>query len=175
VHAVCDHPRARQAIHMDDPGHSPMLQCFRHSIHQEARMRVQSVWLALSAAAIVTLSVAASEKAPDSYIKNMKDTNAAAQELRKNLDTKDYDAVAKQAATLKTLFETTQKFWEDRKADDAVTVAKNAIKAASDLETAAKAKNDEGVAAAAKVVQGSCKSCHDAHRERLPDGSSEIK
>jgi cytochrome c556 len=138
-------------------------------------MRAQSVWLALVAAAAIALTVAASEKAPDAYVKNMKDTNAAAQELRKNLDAKDYDAVAKQAATLRTLFETTQKFWEDRKADDAVTVAKNAGKAAADLETAAKAKDAEGVAAAAKVVTGSCKTCHDAHRERLPDGSSEIK
>ena len=137
-------------------------------------MRAHTGWLAICAAASA-LTVAASEKPPDSYVKNMKDTNVAAQELRKGLDAKDYDAVAKQAATLKDLFDSTLKFWEDRKTDDAVTVAKNATKAAADLETAAKAKNEADVAAAARIVQGSCKTCHDAHRERLPDGSSQIK
>jgi cytochrome c556 len=152
-----------------------MLQWPDDSFIRRARMRAQSVWLALSAVAVAALAVGASEKAPDAYVKNMKDTNAAAQELRKNVEAKDYDAIAKQAATLKTLFESTQKFWEDRKADDAVAVAKSAGKAAEDLEAAAKGRNEEGVATAAKAVQGSCKTCHDAHRERLPDGSSEIK
>ena len=138
-------------------------------------MRAQSALLTLCAAAATALTLAASEKAPDSYVKNMKDTNVAMQELRRGLDAKDYDTIARGAGTLRALFETTQKFWEDRKTEDAITVAKNAAKAAGDLETAAKAKNEEAVAASAKIVQGSCKTCHDAHRERLPDGSSEIK
>ena len=43
------------------------------------------------------------------------------------------------------------------------------------LETAAKAKNEEGVATASRAVNGTCMGCHTAHRERLPDGTSEIK
>jgi len=138
-------------------------------------MRGRFGWLTLGAAAIFGVVVMAGEKAPDSYVKNMKDTNAAAQSLRKTVEAKDYEAVAKDAATLKTLFSNTEEFWTKRNAEDAVTTAKAGIKAATDLEAAAKAKNEAGVADAAKALQGTCKTCHDAHRERLPDGTSEIK
>ena len=79
------------------------------------------------------------------------------------------------AATLKTMFADIEKFWTARKADDAIGFAKTGAKSAADLETAAKAKNEEGVATAARAVNGTCMGCHAAHRERLPDGSSEIK
>lgn len=138
-------------------------------------MRGRSGWLALGAAAAFGLAVMASEKAPDSYVKNMKDTNAAAQSLRKSVEAKDYDAVAKDAATLKGLFSTTEEFWTKRNTEDAVAAAKAAVKAATDLETAAKAKDAAAVGDAAKAVNATCKTCHDAHRERLPDGTSEIK
>jgi cytochrome c556 len=138
-------------------------------------MRGRSGWLALGVAAWFGLAVMASEKAPDSYVKNMKETNAAAQSLRKSVEAKDYDAVAKDASTLKDLFSSTEEFWTKRNTEDAVTAAKSAVKAATDLETAAKAKDAAGVADAAKAVNATCKTCHDAHRERLPDGTSEIK
>ena len=120
-------------------------------------MRGRSGWLALGLAAALGLAVVASEKAPDSYVKNMKDTNAAAQSLRKNVEAKDYDAVAKDAATLKALFASTEEFWTKRNADDAVSAAKAGIKATTDLETAAKAKDAAAVADAAKSVNGTCK------------------
>jgi len=138
-------------------------------------MRGKDGWLALGALAVVGLTVIASEKAPESYVKNMKDTNAEAAELRKSVEVKNYDAAAQHAATLKTLFANTLSFWENRKTDDAVGFAKAGIKAATDLEAAAKAKNEEDVTTSAKALTATCKSCHDAHRERLPDGSSEIK
>jgi cytochrome c556 len=138
-------------------------------------MRGRSGWLTLGAAAVFGVVVMAGEKAPDSYVKNMKDTNAAAASLRKNVEAKDYAAIAKDAATLKALFSSTEEFWTNRKADDAIAVAKTGVKAATDLEAAANAKNDADVSAAAKTLQGTCKTCHDAHRERLPDGTSEIK
>jgi cytochrome c556 len=138
-------------------------------------MRRKVKWLALGTVVGCGLTLFAGEKPPESYVKNMKETNAAAQELRKNLEAKNYEAIAKNAATLKTLFENTQSFWESRKLDDAVELAKSGGKAAGELETAAKSKNEEGVTEAAKTLNGTCKTCHDAHRERLPDGTSEIK
>ncbi len=138
-------------------------------------MRGRFGWLTIGAAVVFGVAVMAGEKAPDEYVKNMKDTNAAAQSLRKNVEAKDYEAVSKDAATLKTLFSTTEDFWTKRNAEDAVTAAKAGVKAATDLEAAAKAKNEAGVTDAAKTLQGTCKTCHDAHRERLPDGTSEIK
>src|SRR4051812_2254654 len=111
----------------------------------------RSGWLVLCAMMAFGFVVRAGEKPPESYVKNMKDTNAAAQELRKNLDAKDYDGIAKNAATLKMLFATTQSFWEERKMDDAVSVAKSGAKAAADLETAAKTKSDDSVATSGKT------------------------
>src|SRR5713226_2555965 len=94
---------------------------------QEVRLmgRPNGWWAACAVSALGLTVLVASEKAPEAYVKNMKDTNAAAQELRKNVEAKDFDAIAKQAATLKALFETTQSFWENRKADDAVAIAKS--------------------------------------------------
>jgi cytochrome c556 len=143
--------------------------------HEEGCMRGKAKWLAFGTVLTFGLTLVAGEKPPESYVKNMKETNAAAQELRKNVEAKNYDAVAKNAATLKTLFENTQSFWETRKMDDAVELAKNGGKSAGELETAAKGKNEEGVQAAYKTLNATCKTCHDAHRERLPDGTSEIK
>jgi cytochrome c556 len=138
-------------------------------------MRGNAKWLALGTVVAWGLTLFAGEKPPESYVKNMKETNAAAQELRKNLEAKNYDGIANNAATLKTLFENTRSFWESRKMDDAVELAKSGGKAAGELETAAKSKNEEAVTTAAKTLNGTCKTCHDAHRERLPDGTSEIK
>lgn len=136
-------------------------------------MRVYLSAAALMAAAAIT--VMAGEKPPEAHVKLMKDINAAAGELRTHSQAKDYDAIAADAAKLKPLFADVEKFWTARKADDAIEFAKTGAKGAADLETAAKTKNEEGVTAAAKAVSGTCQGCHTAHRERLPDGSSEIK
>lgn len=138
-------------------------------------MHAKSGLIALCATAVLGLTVVANEKPPEAYVKNMKDTNAAARSLKDNVDAKNWAGAATDAAKLKTLFEETQSFWEKKNSADAVTAAKSGAAAAGDLETAAKAKNEAGVVAAQKALNGSCKSCHDAHRERLPDGSSEIK
>src|SRR5205807_6830396 len=111
---------------------------FSHGLTREGCVRAKTGRLIVCAAAAWGLSVLASEKPPESYVKNMKETNAAAQELRKNLDANDYEGVAKNAAALKTLFATTQSFWEERKMEDAVGFAKSGAKAAADLEAAAK-------------------------------------
>lgn len=136
-------------------------------------MRTELSAMALAAAAVLT--VMAAEKPPEAHVKLMKDANTAAAALRGHVQAKDYDAIAADAATLKPLFAEIEKFWTARKTEDAIGFAKTGAKGVADLETAAKAKNEEGVAAAARAVNGTCMGCHTAHRERLPDGSSEIK
>jgi len=136
-------------------------------------MRTYLSTFAIAAAAALT--VMAAEKPPEAHVKLMKDTNGAATALRGHVQAKDYDAIAADAATLKTMFAEIEKFWTERKVDDAIGFAKTGAKGAADLETAAKAKNEEGVATAARAVNGTCQGCHTAHRERLPDGTSEIK
>ena len=138
-------------------------------------MLVKSGLIALCATAVFGLTIIANEKPPEDYQKNMKDTNAAVRSLKDNVEAKNWDGAAADAAKLKTLFANTESFWEKRNAADAVAAAKAGAAAAGDLETAAKGKNADGVVAAQKALNGTCKTCHDAHRERLADGSSEIK
>ena len=124
---------------------------------------------------VLGLVVSANEKPSESYQKAMKDLGAANQSLRNNVTAKDYDAIAKDAATFKASFAVAQAFWTGKQVDDAMKLAQDGAKAAADLETAAKAKNEEGVAAAQKAVGATCAACHMAHRERLQDGTFEIK
>ena len=138
-------------------------------------MLAKSGLIALGATAVFGLTIIANEKPPESYVKNMKDTNAASRSLKDNVDSKNWNGAAADAAKLKTLFQETESFWEKKNAADAVSAAKAGVAAATELETAAKAGNAEGVVTAQKSLNGTCKTCHDAHRERLPDGSSEIK
>lgn len=126
-------------------------------------------------AVVLGLPVRANEKPSEAYQNAMKNLGAANQSLRNNVTAKDYDAVAKDAATFKASFATALAFWTAKKVDDAVTLAQNGAKGAADLEAAAKAKNEEGVAAAQKAVGSTCAACHMAHRERLQDGTFEIK
>jgi len=51
----------------------------------------RSVLLAVAAASMLAIGVMANEKPSDAYVKSMKETNAAAQSLKKNVEAKDYD------------------------------------------------------------------------------------
>jgi mono/diheme cytochrome c family protein len=124
---------------------------------------------------VLGLTVSANEKPPESYQKAMKDLGAANQSLRNNVTAKDYDAIAKDAATFKASFAVAQAFWNGKQVEDAIKLAQDGAKAAAELETAAKAKDEEGVAAAQRAVGATCAACHMAHRERLQDGTFEIK
>ena len=119
--------------------------------------------------------VAANEKPSEDYVKAMKGINAGNGQLRTHLAAKDFDAIAADAATLKPFVETAGKYWAAKKIEDAMKMSSDLAKAVNDLETAAKAKNEEATMAAAKGVTGSCQGCHMAHRARLEDGTYEIK
>jgi cytochrome c556 len=119
--------------------------------------------------------VAASEKPPESYVAAMKAVNASNGALRGHVTAKDYAGIEADAKALKAAFETTLKFWEEKKVENPIGWAKAAVKAAENLEEAAKAKNDEGIGMAQKAIGGSCMQCHNAHRDRQPDGTSLIK
>jgi cytochrome c553 len=95
--------------------------------------------------------------------------------LRAHMRAKDYEGIAKDAATLRANFTKIEAFWVARKVDDAINFSKAALKASADLETAAKAKDDAGVSASASAVAATCRSCHQAHRiMQLVDRTFEI-
>jgi cytochrome c556 len=134
-----------------------------------------SGWLVLGAVMLLGLSVAANEKPSAAYSQAMKDIQSAQGAMRTAVTAKDYDAIAKAAATFKASFDTAEAFWTAKKADDAIAASKAGVKGATDLAAAAAAKNDEGIAAAQRAVGATCAGCHMAHRERLADGTFEIK
>jgi hypothetical protein len=130
---------------------------------------------ALSLTMAFGLVVLAAEKPPAEYQTAMKAIGAAQASLRSNVTSKNYEGVARDAATMKASFATAEMFWSGRNVQDAVEHARAAAKAAAALEAAATARNDEGIAAAQRAVMSTCINCHMAHRERLPDGTFEIK
>ncbi len=114
------------------------------------------------------------EKPSDEYVKAMKDIRAAMQNVDKAVQASDFEAVSKNAAVVKDAFSLVEKYWNG-KAEDALKLAQTAGKAASDLGVAAGLASGDGVAFSAKELNDTCTACHTAHRERLPDGSFQIK
>ena len=123
------------------------------------------------------ITALANEK-PTMEFQSIMRSNAAtsgAMGLRAHIAAKDYDAIAKDAATFKENFTKVEAFWTQRKVDDAIKFAKSAHEAAEDLEKAAKAKDDAAILAAQMKLTPNCAGCHMAHREQLPDKTFEIK
>ena len=123
------------------------------------------------------LTALANEK-PTMEFQTIMRSNAAtngAMGLRAHITAKDYDAIAKDAATFKENFSKIETFCTQKKVDDAVKFAKTAHEAAEDLEKAAKAKDDAAIMTAQMKIGATCGGCHMAHREQLPDKTFEIK
>ena len=95
--------------------------------------------------------------------------------LRTHVKAKDYEGIANDAATLKANFTKVEAFWVQRKVEDATTLARTAVKAADDLESAARAKDDARISASANAITATCRSCHQSHRVmQLTDKSFQI-
>ncbi len=137
----------------------------------------RTVVLALMVAGVVVLglNVIANEKPTAEFQNLMKSNSAANAALRTQIAAKDHSGVAASAATLKDNYAKMEAYWTAKKVDDAIAFSKAGAKGAADLEAAAKAMSDEGIAAANKVVASTCGGCHMAHREQLPDKTYEIK
>ncbi|HWP85116.1 MAG TPA: hypothetical protein VNN17_08000 [Terriglobia bacterium] len=109
------------------------------------------------------------------YAEWMKSTSATANSLAKNLEAKAGDAVAADARKLEQIFGQVRAFWEKRNASDAVEFASNAqagFKSVADLAAAGKL---EEASEALTKARANCGGCHNAHRERGPDGAWKIK
>src|SRR5438093_930125 len=119
-------------------------------------MRKRFVWSLLSVSALLGLTLMASEKPPAEFSDIMKSNNATNMALRMHVMSKDYDAVAKDAATFKGNFAKVEAFWTQRNVTDAIGFAKAAGKAATDLEAAAKAKDDAAIGTTTMALVAQC-------------------
>ena len=99
----------------------------------------------------------------------MEKVGKAAGALRKAIPAGDMKVVSENAGILADVLPTTVSFWEHKNMTDAVGWTKEGAQHAADLKKAADANDADGVRAAMSKLGGTCKSCHTAHREEIPD------
>jgi nitrate/TMAO reductase-like tetraheme cytochrome c subunit len=104
----------------------------------------------------------------------MKILDAAFSTLRKP-DAASGRQVVRKAEQIGVAYENMIEFWRQRKAEDAVKWSEAGKAAALQLATAMSSGDAERVAVAMKSLGGTCRSCHEAHREKLSDGRYRIK
>jgi cytochrome c556 len=104
----------------------------------------------------------------------MKATGASLGVLRK-LEKKTGPEAVAQAEKIGGIYENMIGFWRQRNAEDAVKLSTEGKAAAVELASAAHADDADKAAAAFNRLGGTCKGCHDAHREKTPEGKYKIK
>ena len=105
----------------------------------------------------------------------MKTTNSTMGSLRKNIQGKATDEAVKDAQKLEEIYKQVSAYFEKQKVEDAAKWAKEGQTAASEAAAAAKAGDWDKAATSARAINGTCNSCHGAHREKLPDGGYKFK
>jgi cytochrome c556 len=135
-------------------------------------MKVTIVLLFVAVVSFGSLRQSADEA---EYTNWMKTVNATMGSLRNNIQGKVSDGAAKDAAILVDVFKKSEAFWKARKKDDAVEWSKNAATAAGEVEAAAKASDFEKAGTSLRAVFGNCAGCHNAYREKTPEGGYRFK
>jgi hypothetical protein len=130
---------------------------------------MRNVVVSLSLIFAAALVVFADEKPTKEYQDMMKSNQATVgpMGLRGHIAMKDYDAIGRDAATIKENYTKLEAFWTQKKADDAVAIVKTGLQAAMDLDAGAKAKDDEKIVLANRALAGTCTDCHQDHRTQL--------
>ena len=118
----------------------------------------------------IVLPVFAQEEAK--FSQTMKDIASASTQVKKALDAKtSQEDVANGGQKLETLYKDVELFFTKRGMADAVEITKTGQAAAKELGTPSGADAQ----AALGRLNGTCKTCHAAHREKLPEGGYKIK
>ncbi len=134
------------------------------------------VVLGLTVVAISAFAVVAAEKPPADFQQAMRENGATLQKLAKDVEAKDFDAIAAGAAVLKKNFAgPVGTYWKNANNEGGLKMCTDAYVAADGLEKAAKSRDEASVAQSRKAVQSACGSCHTAHREQQPDKTYLIK
>lgn len=121
-------------------------------------------------AAVLTAmpSLFAVEDPSPQHVQWMKEQGELSGKIRKGVD---LEASAKRMAAL---YKEVEGFWAKRSAVGASST-KEGHAAALALAKAAAGNDQAGVAAASKQLGGTCRSCHDAHREKISDTEYKIR
>ncbi len=109
------------------------------------------------------------------FQKLMKQVGKVSKDYKANFEAKNGAVLEKDAAAAAAAYTQMAGFWKARKADDAVKWSEDSATAATAMAAAVKAGNWDSVKTHWNAVSKNCKGCHDAHREKLPDGGYKIK
>ncbi len=122
------------------------------------------------AAAVLAASPAlfAAEDPPPHHVKWMKESGELQGKIRKGIEV---EASAKRTAAI---YKEVEGFWAKRSEDGAKS-ARDAQAAANELAKVAASGDAAAIAAASKVLGGTCRTCHDAHREKISDTEYKIR
>jgi cytochrome c556 len=119
--------------------------------------------------------LAANEK-PTDAMKAVMNSNAAMNaDVRAAQKANNFDGALATVAAYKANFAYIDAFFTHKKVDAAATIAKNGMKAAMELESAAMKKDAAALEKAVAGVTGTCGACHKQFREQLPDKTYEVK
>jgi hypothetical protein len=122
---------------------------------------------------ILTASVSAAQVRPYNVI--MKEVGSALGALRKTVDDSDFARSAEQAEHLERLFKETEDFWAKFKTKDAIDAAAGARELSASIVAAARAKDAAKMKVGVSGLPRFCTSCHESHREQMPDKSYRIR
>jgi hypothetical protein len=124
--------------------------------------------LTISVSLVFAGLVLGAEDPSAEHVKWMKDTETLNGKIRRGED------VAASAKALAAIYKDVAVYWGKR--DEAAGKSANEIgQAALALADAATAGNAAAAQENQKLIGAACRSCHTAHRERLPDNTNKIK
>jgi len=129
--------------------------------------------LLVVAVVVLGLSVTSAQARPYNVI--MKDVASASGALRKSVDASDFAGSLEHSQRLERLFKETEDFWTKFKTKDAIDAAVGAKELSASIAAAANAKDAQKMKTAAGGLGKFCTSCHDSHREQMPDKSYRIR
>jgi hypothetical protein len=116
---------------------------------------------------------AVAEEYPE-FITWMKATGTASDDLKK-MEQKTGEQAMRRAERIGGVYESMIGFWRQRNTSDAVKWSEEGKAAALQLATAAYSGDAEKAKAAFTALNGTCRSCHEAHREKIADGKYRMK
>jgi cytochrome c556 len=133
----------------------------------------------LSTVALIAFSFVSSYAADagdqKQFEKSMKELGRITKGFRDNTQAKNAAAVEKDSARVAEIYQQMAAFWKGRHVDDATKWSEQSAAAATATAAAAKAGDWDKVKSSWGTVNKSCKDCHDAHRQKLPEGGYKIK
>lgn len=107
----------------------------------------------------------------EEWMKSVGSSNGALRKMEK----KTGPEVAANAEKIAAAYDNMIGFWRQRNAEDAVKLSEEGKVFAAELASAAHAGDEAKAAEAFKKVGGTCKPCHDAHREKVGENKYKIK